>query len=69
MKYLVVLALLLFAAWLIKNKIQQRVRRARGEPPAPQPAVRPITIISTTILVIYGGYLLWYLITQGGPSS
>lgn len=65
MKYLVIPALLLLALWLIKHKITQRIRRMRGEEIEAEQGIRPITIISGTILMIYGGYLLWYLVSQG----
>ena len=65
MKYLVIPALLLLAFWLIKGKITQRIRRARGEEIEPEPGIKPITIISGTIVVVYGGWLLWYLLVQG----
>lgn len=65
MKYLVIPALLLLAFWLIKRKVMLRIRRARGEEIPPEPGIRPITIISGTIIVIYGSYMLWYLLSQG----
>ncbi len=68
MKYLVIPALLLLVLWLVKRKITNRIRRARGEEIPPEPAIRPITVISGAILVIYGGYMLWYLIGHGYAS-
>lgn len=65
MKYLVIPALLFLAFWLIKRKVILRIRRARGEEIPPEPSIRPITIISGTIIVIYGSYMLWYLLSQG----
>lgn len=64
MKFLVILALIYLIWRLAKHKITQNIRRARGERVEPQ-GIRPITLISGAIIVIYGVYLLWFLIMQG----
>lgn len=64
MKYLVILALIYLIWRLAKQKVTRKIRLARGEELEPE-GIRPITIISGTIIVIYGGYLLWFFITQG----
>lgn len=64
MKFLVILALIYLIWRLAKHKVTQKIRRARGEEVEPE-GIRPITIISGSIIVVYGGYLLWFLITQG----
>lgn len=65
MRYVLILTLLVLAGWLIKRKLSERIRRVRGLAPEPQPSVRPITIISGAILLVYGGYMLWYMVSRG----
>ncbi|MBO1924098.1 hypothetical protein [Thiomicrorhabdus sp. 6S3-12] len=67
LKYITLLAIIYFFYWLIKHKIRQRKLESQGYQ-IEQQGMRPVTILSIVLVVIYGGYLLYYLAT-GGESS
>ena len=53
-----------FAWWRLRQFLRLRRLRAQGEPvPEPQ-GVRPITILAGVMLAVYGGYLLFVLLSQ-----
>ena len=64
MKALFVITLAVALLWLGRHAVADVLRRARGEPPPPQPAVRPISVIAVALLAGYGLYWLWYLFTR-----
>ncbi|MCG5536537.1 hypothetical protein [Ectothiorhodospira mobilis] len=64
-KFLTLLLLLLFAWWRFRRWWRLRLARARGEPPPPESGIRPITLLSLTLLGGYGGFLLWHLFARG----
>ncbi|QKI89027.1 hypothetical protein [Thiomicrorhabdus xiamenensis] len=67
LKYITLLAIIYFFYWLIKHKIRQRKLESQGYQ-IEQQGMRPVTILSIVLVVIYGGYLLYYLAT-GGENS
>lgn len=66
LKYLTLLGITVFLGWLLRNKWRAYKRELRGETPLPvQGGFRPITFVSIVLLVVYGGYMLWYMIFGG----
>ncbi|BBP46105.1 hypothetical protein THMIRHAS_14780 [Thiosulfatimonas sediminis] len=65
LKYLTLLAIIYFFFWLIKHKVRQRKLEAQGYKIEAQQGLRPVTILSIVLLVIYGGYLLYYVLRGG----
>lgn len=63
LKFLTLLMLVYFFYWLIKHKIRQRKLEAQGIQ-VEQKGLRPITIMSIVMVVMYGGYIIYYLIFQ-----
>ncbi|CAN8140212.1 conserved hypothetical protein [uncultured Thiomicrorhabdus sp.] len=68
LKYITLLAIIYFFYWLIKHKLRQRKLEAQGYKLEQQQGMRPVTILSIVLVVIYGGYLLYYLISGGGEG-
>lgn len=65
LKYITLLVLIYFFFWLIKNKFRERKLEAQGIK-VEQKGLRPITIMSIVMVVMYGGYLVYYLIFEVG---
>lgn len=63
LKYITLLGIIYFFYWLIKHKIRQRKLEAQGYKIEQQQGLRPVTILSIILVVIYGGYLLYYMVT------
>lgn len=63
LKYLTLIAVIYFFFWLFKHKIRQRKLEAQGIV-VEQKGLRPITIMSIVMVVMYGGYLLYYVIFE-----
>ncbi|WP_319381538.1 hypothetical protein [Thiomicrorhabdus sp.] len=63
LKYLTLLIVVYFFYWLLKQKIRERKMEIKGEVVTKQP-IRPITLMSFIMVAVYGGYMLYYLITS-----
>ncbi|MGM0554661.1 MAG: hypothetical protein ACQETK_13005 [Pseudomonadota bacterium] len=67
LKFLTVILILLFVWWRVSRWMDVRRRRARGEDVSYQVDVkgfRPITVLSIVFLILYGGYVIWFAITE-----
>ena len=67
LKFLTVILILLFIWWRVSRWMDVRRRRARGEDVSYQVDVkgfRPITVLSIVFLILYGGYVIWFAITE-----
>lgn len=63
-KALTLVILLGFAGWAAVRFGKNLILRAQGRPrPQPQ-GLRPITLVALLLLLLYGGYVAWYLITS-----
>jgi len=63
LKYLTLIAVVYFFYWLIKQKIRNRKLEQQGIV-IEQKGLRPITLMSIVMVVMYGGYMLYFLIFQ-----
>lgn len=63
LKYLTLAAIIYFFFWLIKQKIRARKLAQQGIV-IEQKGLRPITLLSIVMLVMYGGYMIYYFFTQ-----
>ena len=67
LKFLTAILILLFIWWRVSRWLEVRRRRARGEDVSYEVRIkgyRPITILSVIFLILYGGYVVWYLLTE-----
>ncbi|WP_018141916.1 MULTISPECIES: hypothetical protein [unclassified Thioalkalivibrio] len=67
LKFLTVILILLFVWWRVSRWMDVRRRRARGEDVSYQVDVkgfRPITVLSIIFLILYGGYVIWFALTE-----
>ncbi|WP_017941918.1 MULTISPECIES: hypothetical protein [unclassified Thioalkalivibrio] len=67
LKFLTVILILLFVWWRVSRWMDVRRRRARGEDVSYEVDVkgfRPITILSVVFLILYGGYVIWFALTE-----
>jgi hypothetical protein len=64
LKYLTLIGVVIFIFWMIKRQWRIKKMQWRGEPVPEQKGLRPITLLSLVMVVLYGGYMLWYLIDQ-----
>lgn len=69
LKFLTFLIIVLFAWWRIRRWFMARRRRALGLPPEASPRVRPITVLSLILLIVYGGFLLWHALSRFLPAA
>jgi len=67
LKYLTLLAVIVFFCWLIKQKLRNRKLAQQGII-VEQKGLRPITLMSIVMLVMYGGYLIYYLLTNSNTA-
>ncbi|MBF6057046.1 MULTISPECIES: hypothetical protein [Thiomicrorhabdus] len=63
LKYITLLIVVYFFYWLLKQKIRERKMEIKGEVVSKQP-IRPITLMSFIMVAVYGGYMLYYLLTS-----
>ncbi|BCN93188.1 hypothetical protein THMIRHAM_09730 [Thiomicrorhabdus immobilis] len=62
-KYLTLLAVVYFFYWLIKQKMRNRKLESQGIV-VEQKGMRPITLMSIVMVVMYGGYMIYFLLFQ-----
>jgi len=63
LKYLTLLILIIFFYWLIKQKLRNRKLAQQGIV-VEQKGLRPITLLSIVMLVMYGGYLIYFVVSD-----
>lgn len=63
LKYLTLLAVIYFFYWLIKQKLRNRKLAQQGII-VEQKGLRPITLMSIVMVVMYGGYLIYFLLSD-----
>lgn len=63
-KYLTLIGVVIFLGWLLKRQWRLKKMQWKGERVPEQKGLRPITLLSLVMVVLYGGYMLWYLINQ-----
>ncbi len=63
LKYLTLAAIAYFFYWLIKHKIRTRKLAQQGIV-IEQKGLRPITLLSIVLLVMYGGYMLYFFVFE-----
>jgi len=63
LKYLTLLILVIFFYWLIKQKLRNRKLAQQGIV-VEQKGLRPITLMSIVMLVMYGGYLIYFVLSD-----
>lgn len=62
LKYLTLLVVIYFFYWLIKQKIRNRKLAQQGIV-IEQKGLRPITLMSIVMVVMYGGYMIYFLLS------
>lgn len=67
LKYLTLLAVVYFFYWLLKQKIRNRKLERQGIV-VEQKGIRPITIMMLVMLVMYGGYMVYFLFFTEMPK-
>ncbi|MCF6254154.1 MAG: hypothetical protein L3J38_05330 [Thiomicrorhabdus sp.] len=63
LKYATLLILIVFFYWLIKQKLRNRKLAQQGIV-VEQKGIRPITLMSIVMLVMYGGYLIYFVFSD-----
>ncbi|MBN2646705.1 MAG: hypothetical protein JXR44_02845 [Thiotrichales bacterium] len=69
LKYLTLLAIGYFFYWLIKHKIRQRKLENLGYSVETSQGLRPVTILSVVLLVVYGLFLLYHLLIEPAKNG
>ncbi len=69
LKYIVLAGIVYFFWWMLKRHIRHKKMQWKGEVVPEQKGLRPITLLSLVMVVLYGGYMLWYMVTQVGSAS
>lgn len=63
-KYVVLAGIVYFFWWLFKRQLRHKRMAWRGEPVPVEKGWRPITLLSLVMVVLYGGYMLWFFMSQ-----
>jgi hypothetical protein len=63
LKYLTLMAVIYFFYWLIKQKIRNRKLAQQGIV-VEEKGLRPITLMSIVMVVMYGGYFIYFLLSE-----
>lgn len=67
LKYLTLAAIAYFFYWLIKHKLRLRKLAQQGIV-VEEKGLRPVTLLSIVMVVMYVGYLIYFLLTDSaGP--
>jgi len=67
LKVLGLLLVLVFMIWFIKYQWQRKKMQWRGEFMPEQKGLkglRPITLLSAVFVVMYGGFIVWYVLNH-----
>jgi len=67
LKYITLLAVIYFFYWLIKQKMRNRKLEAQGIV-IEQKGMRPITLMMIVMIVMYGGYMIYFLFFTDLPK-
>ena len=68
LKYITLAAIVYFFYWLFKQKLRNRKLAEQGIV-VEQKGMRPVTLLSIVLLVMYGGYMLYFFIFETPASS
>lgn len=63
LKYITLAAIVYFFYWLFKQKLRNRKLAEQGIV-VEQKGMRPVTLLSIVLLVMYGGYMLYFFIFE-----
>ncbi|WP_040725342.1 hypothetical protein [Thiomicrorhabdus sp. Kp2] len=63
LKYLTLIAVVYFFYWLLKQKIRNRKLEQQGIV-VEQKGIRPITLMSIVMVVMYGGYMIYFFLSD-----
>lgn len=63
LKYITLAAIIYFFYWLFKQKLRNRKLAEQGIV-VEQKGMRPVTLLSIVLLVMYGGYMLYFFIFE-----
>ena len=61
LKYITLAVIIYFFYWLFKQKIRNRKLAEQGII-IEHKGIRPVTLLSVVLLVMYGGYMLYFFI-------
>lgn len=67
LKVLGLLLVLVFMIWFINYQWQRKKMQWRGEALPEQKGIkgiRPITLLSSVFVVMYGGFIVWYVLNH-----
>ena len=67
LKYITLLGVIYFFYWLIKQKIRNRKLEQQGIV-IEQKGMRPITLMMIVMIVMYGGYMIYFLFFTEMPK-
>lgn len=67
LKYLTLAAIAYFFYWLIKHKLRLRKLAQQGIV-VEEKGLRPVTLLSIVMVVMYVGYLVYFLLTDSAGS-
>ena len=63
LKYITLAAIVYFFYWLFKQKLRNRKLAEQGIV-IEQKGMRPVTLLSIVLLVMYGGYMIYFFIAE-----
>lgn len=64
LKFIGLFAVVAFAVWFIRHKWRRKKLEWSGQKLPAETGMRPITLLSLVMLVMYGGFLLFSLATE-----
>ena len=67
LKYITLAAIVYFFYWFIKQKIHNRKLAEQGFV-IEQKGIRPVTLLSLVLLVMYGGYMVYFFFFNSASS-
>ncbi len=67
LKYLTLLGVIYFFYWLLKQKIRNRKLEQQGIV-IEQKGMRPITLMMIVMIVMYGGYMIYFFLFSDMPA-
>lgn len=64
LKFIGLLSVAVFAIWFVRHQWRRKKLEWSGQAVPEQTGMRPITLLSLVMLVMYGGFLLFSFITE-----
>ncbi|WFE68318.1 hypothetical protein P8S54_08855 [Thiomicrospira sp. R3] len=61
-KYLTLFAVIVFFLWMLRRQWRLKKMQWRGEKLPEQKGLRPITLLSWVMVIVYGGFMIWYFV-------